>query len=181
MSDEAAKPVDAPAPAPTPRKAFGAPAKPATAATPSPAAVAAPKAEPPAENGDPQRYTFRLYRCHNCDDGVGEPGFDFSLASNQPAICPRCKIRQGDGRSGALITTLTVIHFDPPDTDVRTLNAGTIACNPKVRVGGGVRASCEPAAVNCPACRRFLHETKADQPPFDPQHDFVIEAGYLKE
>lgn len=94
----------------------------------------------------------KMFRCYACTNDNGLPGRDF-VAENP--VCPACGL---DGttnpRFKPLFAELAVVHFDPP-TAVPGVGTNRPACDPKKKIGGpGVdRATGEPLAVTCPACK----------------------------
>ena len=135
----------------------------------------------PAPPVETTKFAFRFWRCMNCDDHKGDAGFDFSLPSDQPGICPNCGIRATDPQLGMMIVPLVVTHWEPPHPDLkgggRGIGSGVLACNPKLRAGGEHRVSAEVKVVNCPACLVAAAEAGYQATGgFDPRHDFLIEA-----
>lgn len=113
-----------------------------------------------------------LYRCYNCVNDSGRPGFDF-LA--EVCKCPKCGVdpvmenKRFEGR----IVRLEITHFDPPHPFVKGCGTNLPACGkPRASVNS---MSGEPSAVNCPNCRKtqaFLDKESAII--IHPEDDFEI-------
>ncbi len=90
------------------------------------------------------------YRCLNCSKS-----FASERAPEAPRpTCPGCGVNPDqEPELASFIQPLETIHFDPPHPIVRFRGKGHLACNPARRVAG-MRATGEPAVVNCPACRQ---------------------------
>ncbi len=93
--------------------------------------------------------TLRCCACQN--------EWDTPAARGVTPKCPGC------GAGPAVIAPVECVHFDPPSgTPGRGVNVA--ACNPKLRVGPGCRATGEPDAVTCKACKATEIYRTADGP-----------------
>lgn len=86
---------------------------------------------------------MRLYRCNNCGQTFEETRPRCQKCNIDPAQNPRFR---------GIVVLLEIIHWDPP-THIQNIGQGLLACDPSKPVLGH-RASGEPGAVNCPACRK---------------------------
>lgn len=106
---------------------------------------------------------MKLYRCHPCGK--------FEFTADRP-VCPQCGTDGDDPRIKArgFVIPLVILHFDPP-SGLPGMGKNRPACDQTLYVGhNGVRATGEPSAVSCAACKlteEFALALKVRNPTYD--------------
>lgn len=94
-----------------------------------------------------------LWRCLQPECQTGQHGHDF--VSDEP-VCPLCGIDGRTPEGGSVIAKLEPVHLLVKDKQGPIVGRGAryrVLCDPSLKLGPKVRATGEPMATYCPACK----------------------------